>query len=51
MDAVEDRAGGNHKVLAKKIASSPPPSGMHTMQDLPFPWDVFNFSTKQLTLE
>ena len=23
MDAVEDRAGGNHKVLAKKIASSP----------------------------
>ena len=22
MDAVEDRAGGNHKVLAKKIASS-----------------------------
>ena len=23
MDAVEDRAGGNHKVLAKKIANSP----------------------------
>ena len=23
VDAVEDRAGGNHKVLAKKIAESP----------------------------
>ena len=23
VDAVEDRAGGNHKVLAKKIASAP----------------------------
>ena len=23
VDAVEDRAGGNHKVLAKKIANSP----------------------------
>ena len=23
VDAVEDRAGGNHKVLAKKISSAP----------------------------